>query len=89
MMRKLSAIAFILMLASQLPANAYTQEDIDACTPDAMRLCQQAFPNRSRVVLCLVQNKRKLGPACTMAFNRARSIIVSRERAARVQQTKF
>ena len=89
MMRKLSAIAFILMLASQLPANAYTQEDIDACTPDAMRLCQQAFPNRSRVVLCLVQNKRKLGPACTMAFNRARSIIVSRERPASVQQTKF
>jgi hypothetical protein len=89
MMRKLSAIAVILMLATQLPAAAYTQEDIDACTPDAMRLCQQAFPNKSRVVLCLVQNKRKLGPACTMAFNRARSVIAARERSASVQQTKF
>ena len=88
-MRKLSAIAFILALAAPLPAIAYTQEDVDACTPDAMRLCQQAFPDKSRVVLCLVQNKRKLGPACTMAFNRARSVIVSRESDASVQKTKF
>ena len=77
-MRKLSAIAFMLVLAAPLPAIAYTQEDIDACTPDAIRLCQQAFPNINSVVRCLAQNKRQLGPACTLAFSRARSVIVSR-----------
>jgi len=77
-MHKLSAIAFMLALAAPLPAIAYTQEEVDACTPDAVRLCQHAFPNINRVVLCLAQNKRQLGPACTLAFSRARSVIVSR-----------
>jgi hypothetical protein len=88
-MRKLIAIAFVLTVAAPLPAIAYTQEDIEACTPDAMRLCQQAFPNESRVVLCLVKNRRQLNAACTMAFNRARSVIAASERPAMVQQTKY
>jgi hypothetical protein len=88
-MRQLIAIAFMLTVAAPLSAVAYTQADIEACTPDAMRLCQQAFPNESRVVLCLVKNKRQLNAACTMAFNRARSVIAARERPAAVVQTKF
>ena len=88
-MRKLIAIAFVLTVAAPLAAVAYTQEDIAACTPDAMRMCQQAFPNESRVVLCLVQNRRQLNAACTMAFNRARSAIAASERPAAVMQTKF
>ena len=88
-MRKLIAIAFMLTIAAPLSAVAYTQEDIAACTPDAMRLCQQAFPNESRVVLCLVKNRRQLNAACTMAFNRARSEIAASERPATVMQTKF
>ena len=88
-MRKLIALAFMLTVAAPLSAVAYTQEDIQACTPDAMRLCQQAFPNESRVVLCLVKNRRQLNAACTMAFNRARSEIAANERPATVMQTKF
>ena len=72
-MRGLSAIAFVMLLASPVTVSAYTQEDVAACTPDAIRLCQQVFPNKTRVVSCLVQNRRKLGPACTLAFNRARA----------------
>jgi hypothetical protein len=87
-MRKLIAIAFMLTVAAPLPAIAYTQADIEACTPDAMRLCQQAFPSASRVVLCLVKNKRQLNAACTMAFNRARSVVAASERPA-VEQTKY
>ena len=88
-MRKLIAIAFMLTVVAPLPAIAYTQEDIEACTPDAIRLCQQAFPDKSRVVLCLVNNKRQLNAACTMAFNRARSVVAASERPAQVEQTKF
>src|ERR1700681_1760882 len=56
-MRKLSAIALVVMIMAPLPAIAYTQEDADACTPDAFRLCQQAIPDASRITLCLVQNR--------------------------------
>jgi len=86
---KSGALAFILMLATQLPATAYTQEDIDACTPDAMRLCQQVFPSKSRIVLCLIQNKQQLNAACTLAFNRARTEMASRSRPANAQLTKY
>ena len=88
-MGKFSAIAFVITIMAPLPAIAYTQSDADACTPDAMRLCQQAFPSESRVVLCLVKNRRQLNAACTMAFNRARSTIAASERPATVVQTKF
>ena len=88
-MPKLIAIAFMLTVAAPLSAVAYTAEDIEACTPDAIRLCQQAFPNESRVVLCLVKNRRQLNTACTVAFNRARSAIAASERPATVMQTKF
>lgn len=90
-MRKLSAIAFIVMITitAPLPAIAYTQEDADACTPDAMRLCQQAIPDESRVTLCLVQNKRQLSPACSLVFQRPRAASAARERPVNVQKTKF
>ena len=79
-MRRSIALAVMLTIAVPLPALAYTQADIDACTPDAIRFCQQAFPSQSRVVLCLVKNKRQLNAACTLAFNRARSVVAASER---------
>jgi hypothetical protein len=88
-MRKLSALAFIVMLAAPFPAIAYTQEDADACTPDAMRLCMHAVPDEGRVTLCLIQNKQQLSRACTMVFNRTRDASTPRQRPARVQPTKF
>ena len=88
-MRKLSTIAFILMITAPLPAIAYTQEDADACTPDALRLCQQAIPDAGRVTLCLVQNKRQLSPACTIVFQRPRAASAAREHPVNVQKIKF
>ena len=79
-MRKLIAMAFVLSVSATLPAMAYTQADIDACTPDAMRFCQQAFPSQSRVVLCLIKNRRQLNAACTMAFNRVRPVVAAGDR---------
>ena len=87
-MRRLSAIAIFLAVTVSSPASAYTQADVDACTPDAMRLCSHAIPDVRNVVLCLVKNKRQLSPACTLVFNRASSMSVSRERPS-VPQSKF
>jgi hypothetical protein len=69
-MLKLCAIVSLITIIAPLPAIAYTQQDADACTPDAMRLCQDAIPDASRVAQCLVQNKRQLSPACKIVFNR-------------------
>ena len=88
-MRQLSAIAFAVTIAAPLPAVAYTQADVDACTPDAMRLCMHAVPDKSRVVLCLVKNKRELSAACTVVFNRTQNVSISRDRPASIEKTKF
>jgi hypothetical protein len=88
-MRHLSAIAFMLTISATLPASAYTQADVDACTPDAMRLCMHAAPDERRVISCLVENKRQLSPACAAVFHRAPDVSVSRERPTRAEKTKF
>jgi hypothetical protein len=89
-MRKLSAVAFVMiMITTPLPAIAYTQEDADACTPDAMRLCQKAIPDASRVALCLVQNKRQLSPDCAVVFNRPHNASAERERPRNIQRTNY
>jgi hypothetical protein len=75
-MRKSMALAFILAISAPLPAFAQSQEDQAACTPDVMRLCQQAIPDQSRVVACLVRSRLQLSPACAGAFNRARAAIL-------------
>ena len=84
-MGKLGAIALIVMIMAPLPAIAYTQEDANACTPDALRLCQNAIPDASRVAQCLVQNRQQLSPACTSVFNRSRDASVDRERSVKLK----
>jgi hypothetical protein len=86
-MPKLSAIIAIIMIIAPLPAVAYTQSDADACTPDALRLCQQAIPDADRVTECLVQNKQNLSPACKNVFSRP--VSATSERPEVVQETKY
>ena len=69
-MFKLCAIALSAAIIAPLPALAYTQQDADACTPDAFRLCQNAIPDVTRVGQCLAQNKSQLRPACKIVFSR-------------------
>jgi hypothetical protein len=70
-----SAVQFGLMLAtalavSTLPAAAqgYSQEQQQACTPDAMRLCGAYIPDVDRITVCMIQNKSQLSPACRAHF---------------------
>ena len=66
---------FGLMLAtalavSTLPAAAqgYSQEQQQACTPDAMRLCGAYIPDVDRITVCMIQNKSQLSPGCRAHF---------------------
>lgn len=66
---------FGLMLAtalavSTLPAagQGYSQEQQQACTPDAMRLCGAYIPDVDRITVCMIQNKSQLSPGCRAHF---------------------
>jgi hypothetical protein len=86
-MLKLSALALMATIAAPLSAMAYTQQDADACTPDAMRLCSQSIPDANRVAQCLVQKKRQLSLACSVVFSRPRAASATAERPATFQNT--
>ena len=88
-MSKLGTIAVIATIMAPLPAIAYSQEDVEACTPDAMRLCMHAIPSASRVTECLVQNKKQLSAACTIVFNRPHGVTAERERPVKAQTTSY
>ncbi|MDO9563336.1 MAG: hypothetical protein Q7J60_17110 [Bradyrhizobium sp.] len=66
---------FGLMLATALSVSlwpaaseAYSPEQEQACTPDAMRLCSAYIPDVDRITVCMVQNKSQLSPGCRVHF---------------------
>jgi hypothetical protein len=70
-----TTIAFALMLALTAvagQARAYTEQERQACEPEAFRLCSDAIPDEARVKACLIANMRKLTPACRRVFTRSR-----------------
>jgi hypothetical protein len=69
-MSKLKILIAAAAVMAPLSAFAYTQEDANACTPDAFRLCQTSIPDEGRVAHCLAQNKSNLSAACAAVFSR-------------------
>jgi len=47
---------------------AYSPEQQQACTPDAMRLCGAYVPDVDRITVCMIQNKSQLSPECRAHF---------------------
>ena len=45
-----------------------TKEQIEACTDDAFRLCDNAFPDREAVKICMVRKRRLLSQMCRESF---------------------
>jgi hypothetical protein len=56
----------IAMLSSA--ALAYTQEQQQACTPDAFRLCGSDIPDVDRVTVCMIRNRSQLSAECRAHF---------------------
>ena len=64
-----AALAIALFVsAGSTPAFAYTQEQQQACTPDAMRLCGNFVPDVDRITACMIENKSQLSPECRRFF---------------------
>ena len=49
-------------------SSAYTSEQQQACTPDAMRLCSAYIPDVDSITACMNRNKSQLSPACRAFF---------------------
>lgn len=66
---------FGLMLATALSVSlwpaasrAYTDEQQQACTGDAFRLCGAEIPDVARVGACMSRNRSQLSPGCRAHF---------------------
>jgi hypothetical protein len=66
---------FGLLLAMALPvsmlataAQAYTDEQQQACTSDALNLCGAYVPDVDRITACMIQKKAQLSPGCRVFF---------------------
>jgi hypothetical protein len=60
-----SALVFALLTTV---ANAYSLEQEQLCTSDAMRLCSSEIPDVDRVTACMVRQQASLSPACKSVF---------------------
>jgi hypothetical protein len=52
-------------------AHAYTPEQEQMCTGDAMRLCSADIPDVDRVTACMVRLRAQLSPGCRQFFRDA------------------
>lgn len=63
-----TAFAFAALATS---ANAYTAEQQQLCTGDAMRLCASEIPDVDRITACMVQKRAQLSDGCRAVFQYA------------------
>ena len=67
---RLGATLAVALSCSLLPTagHAYTQEEQQACQPDAFRLCSSEIPDVDRVTACMIANRSQLSPECRQFF---------------------
>ena len=60
-------LAFGLMTTASL---AYTPEQQQLCTGDAMRLCSSEIPDVDRVTACMIAKRSQLSDGCKSVFRK-------------------
>jgi hypothetical protein len=67
-----------VLSAALLPATgrAYTPEQQQACSGDALRLCSADVPDVDRITACMSRNKDQLSPGCRVFFGPSESEVV-------------
>ena len=64
----LAATAFTLGLLTSA-SYAYTDEQQQMCTGDAMRLCSAEIPDVDRVTACMIRQRAQLSDGCKAVFH--------------------
>jgi hypothetical protein len=60
--------ATVMVAVWPRPSAAYTPEQQQACSPDAMRLCSAFIPDVDMITACMIRNKTQLSPPCRAFF---------------------
>jgi hypothetical protein len=68
---KMLIVTIFALAALSTAANAYTDEQQQMCTGDAMRLCSSEIPDVERVTACMVQKRAQLSDGCKAVFHYA------------------
>jgi len=63
---KLAAALSLSMISSA--GNAYTPEQQQLCSNDAIRLCSADIPDVDRITACMARQRNLLSPACKAFF---------------------
>ncbi|MEZ5822251.1 MAG: hypothetical protein AB7I42_13645 [Bradyrhizobium sp.] len=82
-----SATTFLVSAVSP-SAFAYTEEQQQACTPDAMRLCGSFIPDVDRITACMIQKKSQLSPECRRFFRPGPEVGARRATKTKKKRTK-
>ena len=61
---------WLLLVAVVVPVQAVTPEQIQACAPDASRVCASSFPDPAAIKKCMIKNKSQLSEECKKAFGK-------------------
>lgn len=86
--RWLSPLGLVLLLTVQFGAVTANAQGVDvrqACTPDAMRLCNQFIPDEAKVKTCMMSKRRELSTECRTAI----AAMHHGHREARVRHTRY
>jgi len=57
-----------VIVGGSVAANAQSEEVKQACTPDAMRLCQQFIPDRAKITRCMMSKRSQISAPCRAAM---------------------
>jgi hypothetical protein len=68
--RRIGLAQAAALAVSILPTGgqAYTADQQQACTGDALRICSSEIPDVDRITACMIRNKSQLSPACLVFF---------------------
>jgi hypothetical protein len=61
-------VATAFMLAMPTASKAYTVEQEEMCSGDAMRLCFSEIPNVERITACMERQRASLSEGCRAVF---------------------
>ncbi|MGO9700788.1 MAG: hypothetical protein ACLPX7_16160 [Xanthobacteraceae bacterium] len=65
------ALALFSVALAPVAAIGGEQEDRQACMNDALTVCAQFIPDRSRIEHCLFVNRSRISPACQAVMTRS------------------
>jgi len=65
-----TSLCFGLLLTASPATNPAAAQHV--CMSDAMRLCPQFIPNRSRITACMIRKRASLTGACRAYFYRGK-----------------